>query len=162
MKILGRCAALVLLFAGAAGWSEESVRLITSVDKVERFIGDGGERQKRLVATERVTRGDELQYSIAFANESDETVHAGSIVITTPLPNNTVYLADSAQGAGTEIVFSADDGESWGPPGSLMITAASGAAQRAEADDFTHIRWTLRSPLEPGGQGVVAFRVRLE
>ena len=162
MKTLLRCAALAFLAVAAAAWSDDAVRLVTSVDKVERASNARGEPERRLVAAERVTRGDELQYSITFINQSDETVDAGSIVITNPIPDNTIYVDDSAYGAGTDIVFSADAGESWGAPGLLTTSSGGGAAPRADAADYTHIRWTYQSPLEPGQQGSVSFRVILQ
>lgn len=116
MKTIINLCVLFLLLATTAAVAQEAVRLNSSVQKVETFVNEQGEQERRLVDTERVVPGDELRYTITFSNQGEPTVDAGSIVITNPVPNDTIYLEDSASGSGTEVVFSADGGESWERP----------------------------------------------
>ncbi|MCC5887151.1 MAG: DUF11 domain-containing protein [Gammaproteobacteria bacterium] len=161
MKTIMKLCALVLLSVTTVALAQEPVRLISSVQKVEAFVNEQGEQERRLVAAERVVPGDELRYTVTFANQGAETVDAGSIVITNPVPNNTIYLMDSAGGSGTDVVFSVDGGETWGTPDELVMTGEDGQSRVAEDEDYTHIRWTFRPALEPGQEGSVFFRVRL-
>lgn len=161
MKTIIALCALVLLSATTVAMAQEPVRLVTSVQKVETFVNEDGEQERRLVAAERVVPGDELRYTITFANQGEETVDEGSIVITNPVPNNTIYLEDSAGGSGTDVVFSVDGGETWGSPDELLISGEDGESRVAEAEEYTHVRWTFRPGLEPGQESSVFFRVRL-
>ena len=161
MKTIMKLCALVLLSSTTVAVAQEPVRLLSSVQKVETFINEQGEQERRLVAAERVVPGDELRYTVTFANQGGETVDAGSIVITNPVPNNTIYLENSAGGSGTDVLFSVDRGEVWGTPDELMITGEDGQSRLAEAEDYTHIRWTFRPALESGQESSVFFRVRL-
>lgn len=161
MKTIMKLCALVLLSVTTAAMAQEPVRLVSSVQKVETFVNEQGEQERRLVAAERVVPGEELRYTVTFANQGSETVDAGSIVITNPVPNNTIYLEDSAGGSGTDVVFSVDGGDTWGTPDELLISGEDGVSRLAEAAEYTHIRWTFRPALESGEESSVFFRVRL-
>ena len=107
--------ALVLLSGTTAGWADGEIVLENAVQKVEYFTNEQGERESRLVEPARVVPGDELAYTIAFENVSENVVvDAGSVVITNPIPAEVIYLEDTAFGAGTAITFSADGGEIFG------------------------------------------------
>ena len=99
---------------------------------------------------------DPLIVSIRFTNVSDHVVD--SIRITSPVPADVQYVPRSASGPGSEVLFSADNGRSFGRPEELTISAADGTVRRAEAPDYTHVRWILRAPLDPGAAGVARFR----
>ncbi len=161
MKTIMKLCAFVLLSSTTVAMAQEPVRLVSSVQKVETFVNEQGEQERRLVAAERVVPGDELRYTVTFANQGGEAVDAGSIVITNPVPNNTVYLQDSAGGSGTDIQFSADGGETWAAPDELVLAGADGQPRLAEAEEYTHIRWIFRPALEAGEESSVFFRVRL-
>ena len=98
------------------------VVLKNSVQKVETFVNEAGEPERRLVDADSVVPGDELRYTITFMNDGGETVDAGSVVITNPIPDETEYLDGTAFGSGTDIVFSVD---AVAPP---MIAPASRAS----------------------------------
>ncbi len=161
MKTIHTLCALILLAATTAAWSQEPIRLLSSVQKVETVVNEQGEQERRLVAAERVIPGDELRYTVTFTNQGDEAVDAGSIVITNPVPSNTVYLEGSAGGSGTDVRFSVDGGETWGEPDALRVTDEDGQTRIADAEDYSHIRWTFRPALQPEQESSVFFRVRL-
>ena len=161
MKMITRALALVLAVGMSANaWSAGEIELRNIVEKIEVFVNEDGEEERRLVPATSVVPGDELRYTIFFANVSaDVTVDAGSVVITNPIPESTQYVGGSAFGAGTSIEFSVD-GENWGDPDSLVIVEDAGE-RLAEPEDYTHVRWTLEPALEPGDEGSVFFRVKL-
>lgn len=150
--------ATFLLAAATSAMAQ--VTLENTVQKVETFVNDTGEPQRRLVDAESVVPGDELRYTITFTNAGSEVVDAGSIVITNPIPPETEYLDGTAFGSGTEIDFSLD-GETFAPADELMISQG-GAEVIASAKDYRSIRWVFQPALEPGETGNVSFNVRLK
>lgn len=147
-------------FLVAAGSAAAQVSLENTVQKVETFVNEAGEPQRRLVDAESVVPGDELRYTITFTNKGGEVVDAGSIVITNPIPAETTYLDGTAFGSGTEIDYSVD-GENFGSAEDLTISQGE-AAVIASARDYTSIRWVFQPALEPGETGNVSFSVRLK
>ncbi len=136
------------------------VILENSVQKVETFVNEAGEPQRHLVDADSVVSGDELRYTITFANDGDERVDAGSVVITNPIPEETEYLNGTASGSGTDIVFSVD-GENFAGPEALTVTQ-DGLEMPASAKDYQFIRWVFGPVLKPGDTGNVSFSVRLK
>ncbi len=155
VQVLG----LALLLVGGA--AHAGVELATSVKKVVAVLDENGQVTRRLEAVESVVPEDVLLYTITFTNAGDETVDAGSIVITNPLPAETVYLEGTAAGSGTEITFSVDGGETFGKPETLEVQR-DGTTQAAQAADYTTIRWIFEPALDPGQSGDVTFNVRLK
>ncbi|MEE4383647.1 MAG: hypothetical protein V2J02_16725, partial [Pseudomonadales bacterium] len=101
MQTLLKFALLLCAAVAATGHALDAMRLETAVEKVERFVDETGETRTRLVEPASVVPGDELRYTITFANESAEVIDAGTVVITNPVPESTVYLDGSAFGSGT-------------------------------------------------------------
>ncbi|MDJ0793454.1 MAG: hypothetical protein QNI98_04345 [Woeseiaceae bacterium] len=131
----------------------------TTVHKQEVVVNDAGEEEKRLVEAEVVLPGETVFYTITFTNVSDEV--ADRVVITNPIAENLAYLDGSAFGAGMDIVFSVDGGETFAAAGELTVTA-DGETRQAKASDFTHVRWVMRNDLAAGAQGTARFAAVLE
>jgi uncharacterized repeat protein (TIGR01451 family) len=138
-----------------------AVTLTTSVQKVERAVADDGTVSTKLVDAEKVVPGEEMRYTIVFRNDSAEPVDAGSVVITNPIPKDTVYIADSAFGSGTQITYAVDGAEHFAVPGELMVMR-DGVEVPASSADYTAIRWTFTPTLAPDAQSYVSFNVRLK
>ncbi len=151
---------LTALFAFAASAAEAQVRLENTIKKVETFVNEAGDVERRLVDANSVVPGDELQYTVRFTNEGTLPVDAGTIVITDTIPAHTEYLDGTAFGSGTEVQFSVD-GESFGQPTDLNVVK-EGVEVLASAGDYRSIRWTFAPALEPGEAGHVSFNVRLK
>jgi len=160
MQTLLKFALLLCAAVAATGHALDAMRLETAVEKVERFVDETGETRTRLVEPASVVPGDELRYTITFANESAAVIDAGTVVITNPVPESTVYLDGSAFGSGTSVSFSVD-GAAFAEPEELWVTDEAGARRLARPEEYTHVRWTFAPALEPGEAGSVAFRVRL-
>jgi len=100
--------------------------------------------------------GDELVVTVTFANVSAETLDG--VKITQPIPPNMRYVDGSAIGPGAEVLYSVDGGVTYGQPNELTVVAADGVHHAATADEYTHVRWLLKGPLEAGARGFARFR----
>ena len=130
------------LILAAAGSAAAQVSLDNTVQKVETFVNEANEPQRRMVDADSVVPGDELRYTITFTNNGTEVVDAGSIVITNPIPDATVYLDGTAAGSDTEIHYSVD-GENFGSAEELTISQGE-AEVIASAKDYRTLRWVYQ------------------
>ena len=153
-------ATAALVFAGAVHAATAPIDLQTIAQKEESFVDAQGETRTRLVPVTTVVPGDQVVYTLTFANRGEQPVTGVTVV--DPIPEQMRYVNGSAFGPGTDIAFSVDDGASFAPAEELLVTDASGAERAARADDFTHIRWVFRGELEPGAQGYARFRAVLD
>lgn len=114
---------------------------------------------KRIDAT-TVVPGAEVIYTINARNTgSDPAKH---VVVTNPVPQSTVYVDGSAAGDNTDIMFSVDGGKSYAHADKLTVHDENGKPRKAEAADYTNVRWTLRSELQPSRQLPVSYRVKVK
>jgi uncharacterized repeat protein (TIGR01451 family) len=156
MKIL---MSLILTLMAVSAVAQGHLDVQTTVQKEETFVNEAGESDKRLVTADIVVPGDRVFYTITFTNTSDES--ADSVVVTNPIAEGLVYVNGSAFGPGTDITFSVDDGVIFAAADDLTVTE-NGESRPAEAKDFTHIRWVMRSDLAAGAQGTARFAAILE
>ena len=119
---------------------------------------DKGEELTSYVEPATAVPGNTMMYTITFENIGDKSV--SNIVINDPLPNNSKYIANSAEGKNTTITFSAD-GEKFDVPSKIKLKDASGKIWTASADKYTHIRWTYKKNLQPGEIGKVTFKTKI-
>ena len=147
---------LVALLALAAPAARAEVTLSTSVVRISSAAGVGAQALSGQALTE-VLPGDVLRYTIAFQNTSTQDVAAGSVVITNPLPEGTVYVEGSAAGDRTRVTFSVD-GETFGPPEALVVGEGPGT-RAADAADYRVIRWTYQPLLAAGETSEVSFEL---
>jgi len=145
-------------FALTAHAQEGHLNVRTVVQKEEVTVTDNGETERSLVPADTVVPGDDVVYTITFTNVSDES--ADNIVITNPISENLTYVQGSAFGPGTVIEFSVDNGQSFAAPDELVV-ATNGEQRPADAEDFTHVRWTMQNELQAGAQGMARFKARL-
>ena len=156
MKLTTGIALLLLTFAAAA---QSHLDVQTTVQKEVVFENAAGEEETRLVQADRVVPGEKVIYTITFTNTSDDT--ADNVVITNPIAEDLVYVDGSATGEAMDVQFSADDGKTCAAAGDLTVTE-SGEPRPARAEDFTHVRWVMRTDLAAGAQGTVRFAAVLE
>ena len=124
--------------------SEIATELIAEVR--ENASTTPGREVYRFVPARLLEQGQVVYYTLRITNQS--TVPLRNVAVVQPVPANTTYLADSASGPGAAVSFSVDGGKTFEPAGSLMIEV-EGSTQRAQAAQYTHIRWQLRNPLAP-------------
>jgi hypothetical protein len=81
-----------------------------------------------------------------------------TVRITSPIPADVNYVPGSASGPGSDVLFSVDNGRTFGKPEELTLPSADGKRRRADAADYTHVRWILNGPLDVGASGIARFR----
>lgn len=102
------------------------------------------------------SHADQLIVSVRFTNVSKSLVD--TVRITSPIPADVKYVPGSASGPGSEVLFSVDNGLTFGRPAELTLAAPNGGTRVADPADYTHVRWVLSAPLDPGATGVARFR----
>jgi hypothetical protein len=125
---------------------------------LERIGASAAADAQSSVETDSVTSAPpagQLIVNVRFTNSSEQVLD--SLRITSAVPPELRYVAKSASGPGTDVLFSVDDGRSFGRPDELTMATPDGV-RGADAADYTHIRWILRAPLDAGALGVVRFR----
>ncbi|MDJ0749207.1 MAG: hypothetical protein QNJ11_06965 [Woeseiaceae bacterium] len=155
MKFLTAIALMLLATTAMA----QHLDVQTTVQKQEVFVNDAGEEEKRLIEAEVVLPGETVFYTITFTNVSEEI--ADRVVITNPIAENLVYLDGSAFGAGMDILFSVDGGETFAVATELTVVE-NGEPRMAKTSDYTHVRWVMRNDLAAGAQGTARFAAVLK
>lgn len=150
--------ALLLAFVSSPVLAQIEVSTTAEIEVIE-LNPDGTESVSRKAA-DRVVPGTEVIYTITAKNAGDAP--ADEVVVTNPVPAQTRYVEGSAAGANTDVTFSVDGGNTWGRAESLTVADANGEPRAATADDYTHVRWTLKSSLAPAQQQPVWYRARVK
>lgn len=135
------------------------VELTTDMFKVVEIKKDNGTSKIEWVKPDNIVPGNKVGYRITVNNQGKEP--AADIVLNNPVPENTIYVADSARGANSNIEFSVDGGKQYEKPAQLFIQK-DGKKRPATAKDYTHVRWTLLSPLKAGDKSSVQYIVQVK
>jgi len=159
-KTIGKGLLIGMLFSAAALAQQGAVQLDNKAEQWEAYTDESGAEQQRLVAATRVVPGESIVFTVTYTNNGAEP--AESIRITNPVPEHMDYVEGSASGDNTTIVFSVDDGASFAAADQLQVDAEDGTQRPAAAADYTHVRWTLNSDIEPGAGGNVQFTAVVE
>lgn len=118
-------------------------------------LPDGTENITRAPA-ELVTPGERVVYTLSYTN--DDAAPATDLVLTMPVPSEIKYIDGSAAMAGAEVVYSADDGQTFETRTSLRTIDVDGSRRTAISEDITHIRWTIAGPLAVGETGTLSYK----
>lgn len=135
------------------------VELKTDIFKVVEVQKENGTSKIEWINADNIIPGDKVGYRISVINKGTEA--AADIILNNPIPENTVYVADSARGANSNIEFSVNGGQQYGKPEQLFISK-DGKKRPATAKDYTHVRWTLLSPLTAGDESSVQYAVQVK
>ena len=133
---------------------------VKAIAEVEHVSGERGRETTKLVGADRVVSGDAVIYTLEIRNISAVSVRKP--IVTYPIPEHMVYVADSAVGPGTEVSYSIDSGRSFEAPESLRIQEPGSEPRLAKAADYTHIRWQLKNALKANSVAFVRFRARVK
>ena len=153
-------ALIVGLAVSGIALASGEIELQTTARQEVQVLDDSGHPVTKLLTASKVVPGGEVVYTITARNVSDQPVE--TVVIDDPIPLHMIYVKGSAVGEGTTMTFSVDGGTSFHPTEELTVIDEAGTARPAEARDFTHIRWTLDSPIPPSATKSVRFRAQLE
>jgi len=153
---------LSALIAPAIAMADPNIQLEMQVAKLVT-LEENGQEVTRWVEAQAVLPGETLKYTVRYVNQGDQP--ATQVRIENPIPELSSYVADSAVGDGTVIVFSADKGVEYSPPDQVTYEVAlfGGGKDRrlAGPERFTHIRWLIER-VPPGSSGEVSFQVLVE
>jgi len=131
----------------------------TVVELLDAPDADALHARRRFVPADNVRAGDEVYYTIRVHNPGRTPV--SNVVVTKRLPYGMLYARGSAVGPASEVQFSVDGGETFGPPAELEVQPTGQPRRRAVIGDYTHVRWLLRYPLSPGATALLRFRATL-
>lgn len=148
-------AAVLTAFHLPAHAAPGTVEVKSIAEKEVETVKNGAKKIQR-TPVDKAVPGDEIIYTTTFRNLAGQP--AANIVITNPVPNDSIYRGGSATGANTVITFSADGGKQYAAPGKLTVTTREGKTRPALPADYTHIRWTYKGALGAGKSGEVSFR----
>jgi len=109
-------------------------------------------------ATE-VEPGQQVRYSLTYANEGPDAAENVSLVM--PIPSEVTYLEASVSGAPGNVTFSADDGQTYAKRDALLI-AEGDDARIANASEITHIKWAFVTPIAPADTGAISYMAVLK
>ena len=106
-----------------------------------------------------VEPGQQVRYSLTYANEGTEPVESVSLIM--PIPAEVSYLEASVEGAAARITFSADNGQTYAMRDSLM-TGDGENSRVANASEITHIKWAFGAPIAPADSGAISYMAVLK
>jgi uncharacterized repeat protein (TIGR01451 family) len=152
---LGGAVALAAVASLAAQPAAQRPRGLVVSSTLERLALGGG-ADAPIPADTVASHADQLIVSVRFTNAGDTVLD--TIRVTSPIPADVKYVAGSASGPGSEVLYSVDNGRSFGVPGELQVAAPDGGLRAADAADYTHVRWVLGAPLAVGATGIARFR----
>lgn len=138
----------------------ENIRFESQAEVEVAQVNARGEKVMVRQPANLLQPGEIAIYTNSFTNLG--TQPADKLVISNPVPAGTEYLGGSATETGADLLFSVDGGKSFGKPAELTVPDGRGGKRPAEPKDYTTLRWTMRTPLQPGATGVVEFRVRVK
>ena len=153
---------LLLLISFQAKAADNGIIELKSVSEVEITVeNDKGEKVVSRVAAAmaNITPGDTVIFTNYYSNPGDKEVD--NVVLTNPVPKHMLYVDGSAEGKGTRIEFSVDQGQSYDLPEKLKMKAEDGKERAAGAADYTHIKWSLTGSIGGGGTGSVSFKAKV-
>jgi hypothetical protein len=128
----------------------------SALERIVEGAADPHGRDVQITSGTVASHADQLIVSVRFANVSPSVLD--TVRITSPIPADVKYVAGSASGPGSEVLFSVDNGRTFGRPAELTMPVSSGGTRAADAADYTHVRWVLTAPLDAGATGVARFR----
>lgn len=154
------CLLLCLTITSGAIAAGENIRFQSKAEVEIQQVDAKGEKILVRQPATLVVPGDVVIYTNSFSNQGDET--AEKLVITNPVPEQMEFLAGSTLPETAVMTYSIDGGNTYGAPDQLFITEDDGRKRKAEAKEYTHIRWQIQDPLPAGETGQVEFRARLK
>lgn len=155
-------AGLLFLFNSMTAFAadENPISIVSAAEVEETVINEQGEKEVKRVPASKVMPGGEVIFSNTCTNASATPIE--NVVINNPIPEQMIYIEESAGGAGTIMTFSVDNGQNFDAPKNLFIVEQDGTTRLATGSDYTHIRWTFEGVLEPEESKVVEFRARVK
>ncbi|MCP3734083.1 hypothetical protein M9979_04230 [Sphingomonas sp. RP10(2022)] len=155
LRLLGAAVAVAAIAAPALAAGPLTMTTRMMVEK--RSAAADGTTRTTLVPAVRVAPGDRITVVLAYRNTGPAPI--GNVVLANPVPRNVAYRAVAP---GTPAPDVSVDGKTYGSLADLRVRTPDGATRAAGADDVTHVRWRLSSPIAAGQGGELAFQAVLK
>ena len=152
------CAALWMTVTASAHAADKTCVELKTTGETESEVVENGQKVKRLVPVAKAVPGDQIVWTITATNVCKTPTD--NVVIANPVPEHMTYVANSAMGTGTDIVYSLD-GKEFKSAAELQVRAADGTTRAARPDEYRAIRWTYKSSFAPGATAFVRYRAVL-
>ena len=150
-----------LFLFSVAAISAPKVTLNVVAEK-EVTVEENGKLIKKRMQAETAEQGEELIYTLNYANEGNEG--ARNVKMNNKFPENTTYVIESAWGEGAEIQFSMDGGKTFKDPSLLVyeVTGQDGKKLKKTAtpEKYTDILWVVKA-IPAGQSGSVGFKLKV-
>lgn len=144
----------------ALGWAQSPDNPVSVRLEIYVVSTVGGE--ERFTESNTARPGQIVEYRLFAKNESEETLPAGTVVVTGPILEGTTFVANSATPSSDRVLTEYSvDGEVFGEP-PLVLPGENGNRRVAEPTEYTAVRWTLLVPMEPGDEESFVYRVMLD
>lgn len=158
-KFIGAMALIACVLGARAQAADARCITLTSKAEVEEeIVNDKGEKTLKRVAANKVVPGTEVIWTVTAENTCKQP--SENVTITNPVPEHMTLVANSATGAGSDITYSLD-GKAFARPEQLTVQE-NGAARKARATEYRHIRWVFKEALAAGATTTASFRAVLE
>lgn len=130
--------------------------------EIEVTVEENGKMVTKRIPAAEVEPQKTLFYTLNYTNAGDSV--ATAVEVKNKIPENTVYVLDSAWGEGSNIQFSIDGGKTFGAP-SLLTYDVKGAdgktvKKKATPEKYTDIMWVVKE-IPAGKTGSVGFNVKV-
>ena len=152
------CLAGLAVTAQQGARNSRDLLVSSTLERIAAPADGDAQRSPETGADTPASPPEQVIVNVRFANVSERVLD--SLRITSPVRADLRYVAQSASGPGSDVLFSVDNGRTFGRPEELTIATPDGV-RGAEAADYTHVRWVLRAPLDAGAVGVARFRAVL-
>lgn len=153
--IAALCAALWMTLTASAYAADKACVELKTTGETESEVVENGQKVKRLVPVAKAMPGDQIVWTITATNVCKAPTD--NVVIANAVPEHMTYVANSAMGTGTDIVYSLD-GKEFKSAAELQVRAADGTTRAARADEYRAIRWTYKNAFAPGASAFVRYR----
>lgn len=152
-------AAWALFAVAAAQGATNPVAIDVEVYVVSQVTRDDGTREERFTAASEARPGQIVEYRLIVRNVGDETLPAGIVVITGPVPEGTQFVPFSATPSDDGLLteYSADRGTTFFETN--VFVGVGDQRRIAEPTTYDAVRWTFLADFEPGQERVLVYRV---
>lgn len=155
---------VLLLIAPALAMAQQKggieVKTVAEVEVMEQNTKGEKVKVRKEAALADVVPDDVVTFTTTYVNKGREP--ATGVAVTNPIAPEMLYVDGSAEGKGTRIEFSVNNGKTFASPDNLMVKDAKGGARKAAASEYTTIKWTRTAPLAPEARGSVSFRAKVK
>lgn len=157
-------AALTLALSGLvfAQTPDNPISFRSEIYVVSEVTAEDGSKEERFSAATSAIPGQVVEFRIIATNAGETTLPAGRVQIYGPVEGDMAYVGNSASPSAENRLlteFSVDGTEFSEPP---VLIGAGDSRRVADPNEFTMIRWTLLTPLEPGQEVTLVYRVVIE